>query len=200
MALITLCFHKGLILNTVDGGNSWSLKDSSYTGWFEAIAFADEDHAWVAGGEGIYPDTLGIMLRTTDGGKSWTRVDFGKMISNREGWIVGKYGIILKTTDGGLSNIENMVAGITSQYNLYQNYPNPFNSATNIQFQLPQASRVEITVFNILGHEVATILNEKRQAGIHQVGFDASELPGGVYFYRLQAGNFTATRKFILMK
>lgn len=87
-------------------------------------------------------------------------------------------------------------------YALYQNYPNPFNPSTTINYQLPEASFVQLKVFNLLGQEVATIINEYQQAGIYHSTFSASnyELPSGIYFYQLKAGNFTATNKMILIK
>jgi hypothetical protein len=81
-----------------------------------------------------------------------------------------------------------------------QNYPNPFNPSTAISFALPKASTVELKIFNLLGQEVATLLNEEKTSGIYQVEFDASTLPSGVYFYRLQAGDFVQTKKMILLR
>jgi hypothetical protein len=82
-----------------------------------------------------------------------------------------------------------------------QNYPNPFNPSTNFRFTLPVASTVKLSVYNILGQEVATVLNSTAlSAGEHSFTFDASNLSSGVYFYRLTADKFTATKKMMLMK
>ena len=83
---------------------------------------------------------------------------------------------------------------------LNQNYPNPFNPSTVITFELPAASSVELKVFDITGREVATLLNETRTAGTHQVRFDASDLASGMYLYRLKTANNTLTRKLTLIK
>jgi hypothetical protein len=83
---------------------------------------------------------------------------------------------------------------------LSQNYPNPFNPTTAIAFQLPNASRVTLTVFNVLGQKVATLVNSNMAAGSHTVSFDAKGLASGMYFYRLEAGTFTATKKMMLVK
>ncbi len=83
---------------------------------------------------------------------------------------------------------------------LSQNYPNPFNPATKIAYSLPHQMKATLRVFNILGQEVATLVNEVQNAGQHTVSFDASHLASGVYLYRLQAGEFTSTYKMILMK
>lgn len=98
----------------------------------------------------------------------------------------------------GIINIGNEVPG---QYSLEQNYPNPFNPLTKIRFSLPKAEMVTLKVYNSLGEEVATLVrNEYVTAGVKEVGFDASNLPSGVYLYRIKAGDFTETRKMILVK
>ena len=86
------------------------------------------------------------------------------------------------------------------QYELKQNYPNPFNPTTTMSYQLIATSHVSLAIFDILGRKVATLVNEARQPGIHTVRWDASSFPSGVYFYRLEAGDFRATRKLILVK
>ena len=83
---------------------------------------------------------------------------------------------------------------------LKQNYPNPFNPSTVISFVLPASGKVTLKVFNVLGNEITTLVNEEKSAGQHDVTFNAAGLPSGVYFYKLCSGNFTATKKFILMK
>jgi len=83
---------------------------------------------------------------------------------------------------------------------LYQNYPNPFNPSTTIKFELPKASHVTLTVYDILGREVAVLVNERRNAGVYEVKFDGSNLASGVYFYRIQAGDYVFTKKLLLMK
>ncbi|MCX6640689.1 MAG: C25 family cysteine peptidase [bacterium] len=85
-------------------------------------------------------------------------------------------------------------------YSLGQNYPNPFNPLTTISFALPQSSQVTLTVFDLQGRSVAELVNGKREAGIHEVSFDASKLASGMYFYRIQAGDFTAIQKMVLLK
>lgn len=85
-------------------------------------------------------------------------------------------------------------------YKLDQNYPNPFNPTTNIKFQIPKASHVKLTVYNILGQRVATLVDNQLSAGIHMVQFHADKLASGVYFYRLRAGNFVASKKLLLLK
>jgi Secretion system C-terminal sorting domain len=90
--------------------------------------------------------------------------------------------------------------GIPQVYALQQNYPNPFNPSTRIEFSLPIQGNVELKVFNVLGQEVASLLNENMKPGRHTVTFDASRLATGVYLYRITAGSFVSTKKMLLLK
>ncbi len=87
-----------------------------------------------------------------------------------------------------------------TEFNLAQNYPNPFNPATTIQYSIPKASNVEVKVYDVLGNEVATLVDEYKESGRYEVNFDASKLSSGIYFYKLQAGSFVETKKMILLK
>ncbi|HSH65540.1 MAG TPA: T9SS type A sorting domain-containing protein [Bacteroidia bacterium] len=87
-----------------------------------------------------------------------------------------------------------------SEYKLYQNYPNPFNPSTTIKYQVKETGIVSLKIFDILGAEVTTLLNEVKNPGTYEISFDASSLTSGVYFYRIQAGSFTAVKKLLLVK
>jgi hypothetical protein len=91
------------------------------------------------------------------------------------------------------------VTAIPRAYQLNQNYPNPFNPSTTIRYGLPQKSQVTLKVYNTLGQLVTTLVNGEQGAGYHEVRFDGSNLASGVYFYRLQAGNFVQTKKLLLL-
>jgi hypothetical protein len=93
--------------------------------------------------------------------------------------------------------IENI---IPSKYELYQNYPNPFNPVTKISYDLPKSGLVKLMVYDILGREIKTLLNEFRQAGKYSVEFDGSSLSSGVYFYRIHAGDFNVVKRMVLIK
>jgi hypothetical protein len=94
---------------------------------------------------------------------------------------------------------ENEFIGL-NDYNLFQNYPNPFNPSTKISFTLPAREFVTLKVFNVLGSEVAILINDNMEAGLHEITFNASGLNSGVYFYAISTKNFTSTRKMILLK
>jgi hypothetical protein len=85
-------------------------------------------------------------------------------------------------------------------YSLEQNYPNPFNPSTKIQYSIPNTSNVIISVFDILGNKIETLVNEEKQAGTYEITWFAEGLPSGVYFYQMQAGFFIETKKMLLMK
>ncbi len=99
-----------------------------------------------------------------------------------------------------LSNEVEVNVSLPAAFELAQNYPNPFNPTTNIQFSLPEASSVNLVVYNLLGQEVATLVNGFMEAGIHKVNFDAANLNTGLYVYKLEANDFVATKKMMLMK
>jgi len=93
-------------------------------------------------------------------------------------------------------------SNVPEKFNLYQNYPNPFNPVTKIKFDIPSiaSGSAKLTVYNILGSEVASLVNEQLNAGTYEVKWNASNYPSGVYFYTLQAGAFTETKKITLIK
>ncbi len=95
---------------------------------------------------------------------------------------------------------EDFLADKIYSFKLNQNYPNPFNPITSISYSIPKISNVKIIIVDVLGREIHTLVNEEQQAGHHEVTFNASRFSSGVYFYRLQAGNFVEIRKMILMK
>jgi hypothetical protein len=85
-------------------------------------------------------------------------------------------------------------------FNLNQNHPNPFNPTTTISYSLPQAENVKLSIFNLIGEEIGLLVNEFQQTGDYNLTFDAADLPSGIYFYSLTAGNFSETRKMMLLK
>ena len=100
----------------------------------------------------------------------------------------------------GLVNVEQTSSLIPNKFSLSQNYPNPFNPSTTIEFAVPKQSVVKLTIYNLLGEKVSVLVNKELQAGHYKSVFDASSLPSGVYFYRIDAGSFTQTKKLMLLK
>jgi CubicO group peptidase (beta-lactamase class C family) len=130
-------------------------------------------------------DTIGVIfLSNADAGLWWTTI-VSRLIDEAHTLTVG---------------VHDAIANVPERFQLLQNYPNPFNPSTTIKFELPHASRVNLKVFNTLGQEVATLVNETKAAGTYTVEFDARSLASGVYFYRLETGSFVQTKKLVLLK
>jgi plastocyanin len=108
----------------------------------------------------------------------------------------GMAGIVIVQNPVGVDD-ENILA---DKFELLQNYPNPFNPSTSIQYRVSSISNVSLKVYDVLGNEVATLVNEEKPAGVYSVNFDATGLSSGMYLYKLQAAGFVETRKMILMK
>ena len=118
--------------------------------------------------------------------------------------VVGNYTYRLKQVDFNgafeYSNEINVDISGPVQYSLEQNYPNPFNPSTVIKYSVAKDGFVNVSIFNILGQKVATLVNGNVKAGSYDVSFNASSLSSGVYFYSIEAGDFKAVRKMMLMK
>ena len=110
----------------------------------------------------------------------------------------GLFSQVFRFTTGSTSSVNDNDNLYT--YNLKQNYPNPFNPVTVIKYQLAKSGFVTISIYNMLGMEVAKLVNEEKSAGSYEVEYGATHLPSGIYFYRLQAGSFIETKKMVLMK
>ncbi|MCF8432363.1 MAG: T9SS type A sorting domain-containing protein, partial [Melioribacteraceae bacterium] len=103
-------------------------------------------------------------------------------------------------TAAGPVGIERLDEFMPSDYELSQNYPNPFNPTTVIRYSIPEAAHVRVTVHNLIGEIVATLVDGEQSASFYEVSFDASKLSSGLYFYTIQAGKFVSTKKMMLMK
>ena len=99
-----------------------------------------------------------------------------------------------------VTGITSIGGEVPSAYSLNQNYPNPFNPETNINFSIPKSGLVTLKIYDISGKEVSTLVNEVKNAGSYIVGFNASNLPSGAYFYRIQTDGFADTKKMMLIK
>jgi hypothetical protein len=97
-----------------------------------------------------------------------------------------------------VSDVEN--GGLVNEYSLDNNYPNPFNPTTTINYSIPSSEFVTLKVYDVLGNEVATLVNAEKAAGSYEISWDADNKPSGIYFYQLKTQNFVETKKMILMK
>jgi len=201
------------MVKSTDSGDSWVLLTPNIfiTDNWESAFFINRNIGWIAGGANS------IIDKTTDGGINWIRqtddptnsvwlysIFFTDSIS---GWAVGVgndssglSGEILKTTNGGVTFIENEPETGLSNYKLSQSYTNPFNPTTNIGFRIAEFGFVSLKVYDALGKEIATLVNEEKPIGSYEVEFDGTALSSGIYIYRLTSGNFTTSKKLILLK
>jgi hypothetical protein len=111
-----------------------------------------------------------------------------------------QYANTIRTIYNNLFGIEQISSKIPGTFTLSQNYPNPFNPRTIINFQLPMSNNVKLMIYDILGREVATLVNELLKPGTYEVEFDGTNYPSGVYFYKLITDNYNEARKIVLVK
>jgi len=151
----------------------------------------------------------GMIFKSTNGGDTWKDISAPTTQSlnaiyfynENRGFAVGDSGKIFFTSNGGgITGVEEEGEIIPLKFKLYQNYPNPFNPTTTIEYQIPNQSFVILKIFDLLGREVATVVNEKKEAGTYSLQWNASSLASGIYLYRLQAGSYVDTKKLVLMK
>jgi hypothetical protein len=111
--------------------------------------------------------------------------------------VIGTLASIVELNSSSAVDRQNIVV---EKFALHQNYPNPFNPVTTISYSLPIKAQVELVIYNTLGESVMQLVNEEKEAGKYSVKFDETNLPSGIYFYKLQAGSFIETKKMVLMK
>jgi photosystem II stability/assembly factor-like uncharacterized protein len=190
----------GIIAKTTDWGTTWAI-DNIPGPPFSDVYFTDETNGWIVG--------VNRILSTSDGGVTWTiqMSDTLNVFSSvyfadvSNGWTVGDNGAIFHTTNGGVSFVEEKVIDeIPAEFLLSQNYPNPFNPTTSIQYAISGRQFVSLKVYDILGSEIETLVNEEKPAGTYEVTWYAEQLPSGVYFYQLRAASFIETKKMLLLK
>jgi photosystem II stability/assembly factor-like uncharacterized protein len=191
------------IVKTTNGGDSWYLVNNTIGGAVWGLEFPTPNIGYAC-------TDSGKVMKTVNGGENWitqntpmTGTDHFYEISFpslNTGYVSTWYGRILKTTDGGATFVSNINSGIPGAYKLYQNDPNPFNPSTIIKFQISKAAYITLKVFDVLGREVKTLVNEYMNTGEHEINFDAGGLNSGIYFYKLTAGDFSETKKMLMLK
>ena len=190
----------GVILKTTNAGENWNIVISDSKKRSE-IYFGSINEGYTIGDSGL-------IQKSTNGGLSWdtqisttsnnlTSITF---VNGSTGWVSGSSGAVLKTTNGGISKIHQSGGNIPHTHSLHQNYPNPFNPSTKIKFDIPRGSLVKLKIYDMLGREVAELVNEKLNAGVYEYEWNGINLPSGVYFYKLEAENFIETKRMVLVK
>ncbi|MFZ1323518.1 MAG: T9SS type A sorting domain-containing protein [Ignavibacteria bacterium] len=183
-------------LKTSNGGLNWTeMPFRVYDE--EGIGFINDNTGWIGG-------WTGPTYETTNGGTNWHLAGWGENVnrfrffSDTLGYAVGDR--VYKYSRGTVG-INQISSEVPETFKLHQNYPNPFNPNTIINYELQVTSDlVSLKIFDVLGNEVDELVNEKQNAGSYSVEFDGSNLPSGVYFYKLEAGDFIETKRMILLK
>ena len=205
--------NRGIFLNstgsgkrTTDGGTTWDNIPFTFDGMGADIEFVGNTYfnVWVI--------TYHKMYFSSDFGNTWLSYPFNNNIwlydlefyDENIGWILTNEGVFYTDNNANITKVDEQKNTII-EYSLIQNYPNPFNPTTKIVFTIPKQEIVILKVYDVLGKEVATLVNEYRQAGKYETEFyatggNAEELPSGVYFYQLRAGDYTSVKKMILLK
>ena len=209
---VFICGSGGKILKSVNGGLNWNMLSSGTVLNLNSLFFFDCSYGFVAGDGGL-------ILCTIDGGLNWkklnskTNENLNALIfkDKNTGIAVGENGIVRLTTlgtfnNGGLNRFSSpMKKGndeiIPYKFELGQNYPNPFNPSTQIRYNIGRDCYVTVKVYNSIGQEVIKIVNnEYKTAGQYSIIFDGTNLPSGIYFYKIYAGSYSETKKMILVK
>ncbi len=199
------------IMVTSDGGHDWTEVNTNMpiSGFSTA--------SWVYGTDIVFicsssSSTHNTIIRSNDNGLTWhdqltpdlsiVEIDYVKTNSEIIAYAVTSGGMVLKCNQpvNLLVDLDSYTPTISSEFTLEQNYPNPFNPATTIRWQSPESCVQKIKIYDILGNEVKTLVDEFRPAGTYEIQFDASALASGIYFYRMTAGNYSSVKKMILLK
>jgi len=217
---IAYCGQVGALSKTTNGGESWFQVDSSIKvlePWFGYPTIlldpnkSGRIYVGIRGSGVLYTDqfTKGGLYLTEDDCKTWRRVYEGTVLGifsdegNPRRVFINTYQGVFRFLDTlTVSDIKDVPNNLPESFLLQQNYPNPFNPSTTINYQIPTSNLVTLTVYDVLGNEVAVLVNEWKEAGSYNKQFTTSgkQLASGMYFYTLTAGKFTDTKKFILMK
>ena len=189
----------GVYLST-DNGTSWT-QTSLNNGNVYSLTSTGNNIFATTGANGVY--------MTTDNGGNWAQINEGLnatagAISILNNYIFigtsGTSGSVWRRPLSEITGIHTSLNDIPSKLSLWQNYPNPFNPTTKIKFSLPNSSFTKLVIYDNLGREIGTVVNEQLNAGTYEANWNASNFSSGVYFYKLTAGNYSETKKMLLVK
>ena len=197
---IILTTSGGKVAKSFNNGGNWNLISTGTTNALNGVAVKGKK-VWVAGAGGT-------VRYSNDSGYTWqaqvtnitSNLNSIFMTDTLHGWIAGDNGFIASTSTGGTIGINTISTKVPSEYSLFQNFPNPFNPSTKIRYQVSVQGNVILKVFDISGREIANLVNEKQQPGTYEVLFEGLNLSSGVYFYTLNAGSFSDTKRMIVLK
>ena len=201
-------YGEGTLANSIvidDSGNAYitgstSSPDFPTTNGAYQTVFSSDDHVFLTE---LNSTGSGLVYSTFLGGSD------GKSLvidSSGNAYISGVYQtnisnlFVTKLNMSAVTFVKLNILVVPNKFELFQNYPNPFNPSTTINFSVPKTSLVTIKVYNILGKELSTLVNEEKSAGNYSVQFFGSKLSSGIYFYRMQAGSFSQAKKLLLLK
>jgi photosystem II stability/assembly factor-like uncharacterized protein len=192
--------NNGVYLFT-NSGSDWTM---------DTVGFFDKNVLSVeAVGENLFAAVDDSVYLSTDNGSTWAQVSTGlphssiwALAANNTNLFAGTYnsGVWRRPLPEMITAVKDNKDQIPAHFRLDQNFPNPFNPSTTINYSIPKAGLVTLKVYDVLGKEVATLVNGVKSAGSYHVQFFANRLASGIYFYRLIAGNSVMTKKLILMK
>lgn len=195
------CDTLGFIYYSFDGGQTWQKKRWGILSWGHDIEFIPNNlsDVWLASENLCFSsDTGKTWVMEVEGGYFWDIV----FTDENYGWLLGS-GVIYRTSNGGhggIVSVEEEINSVPKSYSLKQNFPNPFNPTTKIKYSIPQSSQVQIKVYDVLGNEIETLVNEEKSVGTYELTWNAANLPSGVYFYQLKVGSFVQTKKMVLLR
>jgi photosystem II stability/assembly factor-like uncharacterized protein len=191
----------GTVLKTADGGKHWEDRSTGSGFSFNGVSFYNKDIGVAVGGFGsIYltSDAGNLWLNLT--GRTFNQLYSVRMIDSKTAIISGESGTVTRMRFDIPTNVVVHANKTPGYYILGQNYPNPFNPMTKINYSISHTNFVTIKVFDSLGREVATLVNEEKSPGNYEIRFYGNNLSSGVYFYRMQAGSYSEVKKLILLK
>ncbi|RPI15519.1 MAG: T9SS C-terminal target domain-containing protein [Ignavibacteriae bacterium] len=191
-------------MTSVNGGTSWTVGFAPANTMFGLRGVPGTGYVWMSGGS----SSLGQIYRSTNSGVNWTAQTISvansvyglSFVHQGLGWASTAAGKIFKYVDPNFTGVGTPGNELPTSFKLEQNYPNPFNPSTTINYSIPKASEVSIKVYDMLGHEVMTLVNEQKNAGNYSVVMDASNLSSGIYLYKIAAGSFNETKRMTLIK
>ena len=191
----------GGIFRSSNNGTSWTAVNTGLTN--------ARVYSLAVSGTNLFAGTAGGVFLSTNNGTSWSAASTGLPNSTVYALVASDTSLFAGTGGGGvwrrplsemITSVKTASMNLPKHLTLGQNYPNPFNPATTITFGLPSKSFVSLKVFDVLGREVSVLLSEELSAGTYSRRWNARGLASGVYFYRLQAGDYVETKKLMLLR